>query len=263
MKTILAVLLLATTAFSQTPDPRDSVIIESKTAAPQSGPCASASLKIRVWITNKDSLAVIVLPLETNRISGDAYAVLSRPANCGSNRAAVVIADFIYPPGPGGGQRLPARFSNVNNYHSTPPDTFLWAGNQENPLQADDRVPPNFTRVPVIDIKFDSVTGLGLFQVDSGKVLANTVSFVDIFGTAIYVNFVKGMINVGGDIKGDLNKDFFLTPADVVLILNYIYLNIPPPAGETACDLNCDGIPTTADAIIEMNAVFLGVPFPC
>ncbi|MGH8003655.1 MAG: carboxypeptidase regulatory-like domain-containing protein, partial [Limisphaerales bacterium] len=38
--------------------------------------------------------------------------------------------------------------------------------------------------------------------------------------------------------KGDLNLDGSLSPADVVLILNCIFLGTSPPAGASTCDLN-------------------------
>ncbi len=63
MKTLLAgLILLGATIASATPDPRDSIIIESKTVFPEAGPCQSAVLKVRVWITNKDSVSMIILP---------------------------------------------------------------------------------------------------------------------------------------------------------------------------------------------------------
>lgn len=62
--------------------------------------------------------------------------------------------------------------------------------------------------------------------------------------------------------KGDINRDGFLTSADVVVFLNCVFL------GLGACDLcysdlNCDTVLTAADVVIELNYVFLGVAPPC
>src|SRR5262245_49861703 len=59
--------------------------------------------------------------------------------------------------------------------------------------------------------------------------------------------------------KGDLNGDSILTPADIVLQLNCIFM------GATTCDtcpsdVNCDGRFSPADVAIELNAAFLVYP---
>ena len=62
---------------------------------------------------------------------------------------------------------------------------------------------------------------------------------------------------------GDLNSDASLTPADVVLELNAVFLGSNPPAPFEASDLNGDGQRTPADVVLELNAVFLGSPANC
>jgi len=64
-------------------------------------------------------------------------------------------------------------------------------------------------------------------------------------------------------LKGDLNRDGFLTSADVVLELNCAFLGTPPSGGSCSCDLNCDNLATSADVVIELNLVFLGSAPPC
>lgn len=59
--------------------------------------------------------------------------------------------------------------------------------------------------------------------------------------------------------KGDMNNSGDLSPADVVLILNCVFL------GSGICDLcfadvNCSGNLSPADVVIELNAVFQGEP---
>jgi hypothetical protein len=61
--------------------------------------------------------------------------------------------------------------------------------------------------------------------------------------------------------KGDLNQDGTLAPADIVLVLNCIFLNVPTPAGLDACDLDGNG-PSASDVVVMINAVFLENPLP-
>lgn len=57
--------------------------------------------------------------------------------------------------------------------------------------------------------------------------------------------------------RGDLNNDGFLTPSDVVLELNLVFLNQTPPAGAAEGDVNCDGALSPADVVLLLNKVFL------
>ncbi len=63
-------------------------------------------------------------------------------------------------------------------------------------------------------------------------------------------------------VKGDLSNDGLLTSADVVLMLNCVYLGIGNCPLLTA-DVNCDGSLTSSDVVLELNAAFLGAGFPC
>lgn len=64
-------------------------------------------------------------------------------------------------------------------------------------------------------------------------------------------------------IKGDLNLDAVLTPADVVLELNAVFLGKSFPASPETADVNCDTQLTPADVVLHLNATFNGEPFPC
>ncbi len=57
--------------------------------------------------------------------------------------------------------------------------------------------------------------------------------------------------------RGDLNNDGFLTPADIVLELNLVFLGQIPPAGAAEGDVNCDSQLTPADVVLLLNKVFL------
>ncbi|HXF49824.1 MAG TPA: hypothetical protein VNL73_10445 [Verrucomicrobiae bacterium] len=61
--------------------------------------------------------------------------------------------------------------------------------------------------------------------------------------------------------KGDLNRDGALAPADVVLLLNCIFLGLTPPAGVNACDMDGGGA-SASDVVVLLNAAFLMEPLP-
>ncbi len=62
--------------------------------------------------------------------------------------------------------------------------------------------------------------------------------------------------------KGDINDDGIFTSADVVMLLNCIFLNLGP-CDLSFADVNCDNLLTSADVVEELNNVFLGIPFSC
>ncbi len=71
------------------------------------------------------------------------------------------------------------------------------------------------------------------------------------------------LIFSGTVVKGDLNLDAELSPADVVSQLNAIFLGSSFPAPFCAADANCDAQLTPSDVVILLNAVFSGSPIPC
>ncbi|HEU4437311.1 MAG TPA: dockerin type I domain-containing protein, partial [candidate division Zixibacteria bacterium] len=62
---------------------------------------------------------------------------------------------------------------------------------------------------------------------------------------------------------GDANADFNLSPADIVTLLNYLFLGITPPSPFGAVDMNCDGVVSSADLVLALNTIFLAEPPPC
>jgi hypothetical protein len=185
-----AALLVPGTAKGARPHPSDSIIVESKTVAPVAGPCGSAGLKVRVWMTNKDSLANVTVPLEQKSLSGGAYAALSRKADC-KTRATGACFSYLGPEG-----SLASRLSNFKMYNGVSPDTVLFTATLGDPTSDEQKFPPSAKRRPLLDIQFDSVYGSGQFVLDSGRVLANTIQFVSLNGRMIPVNFTKGIITV-------------------------------------------------------------------
>ena len=242
-----------TTLVQAQPDPRDSIILESKTVAPGAHPGGStdtaAYLYVKVYITNVDTLYALTLALQESSVSGGAYATLGWPRNFNGlvNRLTNTLRG--------------SRVHQVSGYNSSSPDSFLLAGVFDPILE--DFEPPNPVRKAFWELKFDSVWGnLGTFELDSTRILGNHTGFTDTVPLDLPVNFVKSVITVAYP-KGDLNQDISLSPADVVWVLNCVMQGTPPPAGMSACDLNCDGQASPADVVLELNAVYLGEAFPC
>ncbi len=80
-----------------------------------------------------------------------------------------------------------------------------------------------------------------------------------------FVNFApnSGQLRRILYLKGDLNFDQTVSPADVVLHLRCVFSSQPPPGGASACDFDCSGTNTPADVVILLNRAFSGEPFPC
>ncbi|HXF49737.1 MAG TPA: HYR domain-containing protein [Verrucomicrobiae bacterium] len=128
---------------------------------------------------------------------------------------------------------------------------------------------------------YSGETGQPLFQVDgesSGDRLGGSVSiFESLTGKEGITRFLIGA--PGADFgtetdagsafvyqiafKGDMNGDGRLAAADVVLLLNCIYLNSGFCPVEIA-DMNCDGsLISPTDVVILLNATFLAEPIFC
>lgn len=235
------------------PDPRDSVILESKTvvpgAHPGSGTDTAAYVYLRVSITNKDTLTAVTLALQEISLSGGAYMILARPRTFNGviSRLTNTLNGSVV-------------LFGLARYHSNSPDSFAVAGVFD-PLKPETREPPNSVRKPLWEIKFDTVfNNLGTVEFDTAYVNSNS-GFTNTVPRDLPFNFLKSIVTV--ELKGDLNLDGEVRPADVVLELQCVYLGQIPPAGQSACDLNCDGQVTAADVAVMLNFKYLGSAWPC
>lgn len=96
---------------------------------------------------------------------------------------------------------------------------------------------------------------------DTTKIIAYTggLDFSDLISKALAARQKAGITST---FKGDINGDFLLTIADVVSLINTVFLNSPPP-NMPLHDLNCDNSASPADIVLLLNLVFLGRPLPC
>lgn len=87
-------------------------------------------------------------------------------------------------------------------------------------------------------------------------------------GIKVGLGFWYGSKRVCGADKGDMNGVGGLSSADVVLMLNCVFLangagTLGGDCNLCYADMNCVGGLTSADVVIELNYVFLGTPPPC
>ncbi len=58
---------------------------------------------------------------------------------------------------------------------------------------------------------------------------------------------------------GDFDGDGLSNSTDVVLLLNYVFLDVAPPHNAAGADLDGDGLITSSDVVLLLNYVFLGI----
>lgn len=182
-------------AWAQAPDPMDSVILESKTVSPSlSGP---AIFTQKVYITNRDTVAILTLALKEVSSSGGAYADL----DSNGNDDGWTLADCL--------SYLKTTLDNnpaedFAQYNGSSPDYFLVASTFSptgtNPVR--DAEPINLTRSAIWEFKYmSSDAPLGTVDVDTSGLLAQKTGFTILrdhgqFVADVPVNFVKGVITV-------------------------------------------------------------------
>jgi uncharacterized repeat protein (TIGR01451 family) len=64
-------------------------------------------------------------------------------------------------------------------------------------------------------------------------------------------------------ITGDVNGDGLINAADVVYLINYLYIHGPEPIPLEAGDVDCDGVINAADVVYLINYLYIGGPPPC
>ncbi|MCI0330510.1 MAG: hypothetical protein L0196_06105 [candidate division Zixibacteria bacterium] len=248
-------------ASAQTPDPRDSVIVESKTVNPGVG---SPATSVKVFITNKDSLGAFSLILTSKSQSGGAYMTLGWPRNFNGAVRPFTNSLNLYP-----GLYTPY-------YNGSPPDTFAVASFAD-PQDPATFEPPNAVRKLIWEIEFDTIRSeLGTVWLDSVLVMhPDGINFIKTRFTAaipsqrnywlVPVNFSKGVITVTPPDQppcNDLNGDGNFSTADIVEAVNCLF------SGEGGCG----AISTAADIVKLLKALFsspgsgpvpLVPPVPC
>jgi predicted house-cleaning NTP pyrophosphatase (Maf/HAM1 superfamily) len=63
--------------------------------------------------------------------------------------------------------------------------------------------------------------------------------------------------------RGDANGDRMINIADVVYLINFLFIDGPAPVPIQAGDVNCNDYITAADVVYLINYLFIGGPPPC
>jgi hypothetical protein len=63
-------------------------------------------------------------------------------------------------------------------------------------------------------------------------------------------------------LYGDCNGDGVINSADVVYLINYLFIHGPAPVPLEAGDANCDGVVSSADVVYLINYLFINGPPP-
>jgi hypothetical protein len=71
-----------------------------------------------------------------------------------------------------------------------------------------------------------------------------------------------GVFGVGCSTFGDANGDGIINSADIVYLINYLFISGPSPQPWQAGDANCDGAVNSADVAYLINYLFVGGPPP-
>jgi len=116
---------------------------------------------------------------------------------------------------------------------------------------------------------YDTVTHYVAYQIYPSRRMPHIRDLEDQFGIHIVQVDSSEMLLVPTNklfvarkLKGDLNGTLDLSPADVVLMLNCVFL------GSGDCDLSfsdldCNYMLSPADVVLQLRAVFLDEDFPC
>ncbi len=197
----LIFLALAVPAFAQV-NPEDTVFLETRAIlCGQTGTPAGTPIteRMRVDITNKDSLTFLTLSLRESTIAGTAYLLLNRTAG------GVLTWSSVVNPLTG-----TLRFFTGGNfplYNNDSPDRFLVAagfdpGDPDNTIE-----PPNAARKAIWEIKFRHSSGCdsaGQIRFDSIRTTLSTL-FTNTEPRDMVPNFVPGIITMSGTDVRDVN----------------------------------------------------------
>jgi hypothetical protein len=63
-------------------------------------------------------------------------------------------------------------------------------------------------------------------------------------------------------VAGDANNDEIVNSADVVYLINYLFIGGPAPVSLPSGDANCDGVINSADIVYLINYLFIHGPAP-
>jgi len=207
------------------------------------------TILITISISNSDTLQAVSLPFIIRSATGEAWGRVIAPYDSSVRFIGPITTQDTL-----GNRRI-----NTEGVDEVSEDSILIG--ILTALPPEDWLLPGPMR-PILTLSLHTDFPYGTFEIDSGKILDSRLFFVNAQIQKIFPAFIKGMETVQA-LKGDLNGDGELTAADIVLILNLVFLGILPPEDPALADMNCDQQLSPPDVVILLNLVFLGVPPPC
>jgi len=113
----------------------------------------------------------------------------------------------------------------------------------------------------------------GTFEIDTIWLPPNRTLYFGLCDEVATVepSFTKGIVTIRPcdcSLNGDFNCDGARNPLDVVLMVNFVYLQLwMPPCDPGSCfqncDINCDGVINPVDLVLLVNFVYLNLDPPC
>jgi hypothetical protein len=129
-------------------------------------------------------------------------------------------------------------------------------------------------------VNLDSLTPGGRWWIPNYPVSLDPVYFMEIFyqqnlpdefepvtrpyvpGNPIYTVVEYAMEIRPLDYRGDVTGDNIVDAADIVFLLNYLFIRGPAPVSLSQGDVNCDGIIDASDIVYLLNYLFIRGPIP-
>jgi hypothetical protein len=107
----------------------------------------------------------------------------------------------------------------------------------------------------VFQALYTDVLGQATFEINPQTV---GVMYVTVWGRNLKVYLGEARVFIRGDCDGD----GLINAADVVYLINYLYIHGPAPIPLEAGDVDCDGTINAADVVYLINYLFIGGPPP-
>jgi len=87
-------------------------------------------------------------------------------------------------------------------------------------------------------------------------------AYVTGYSMGVWTGYDYATIKYSEALRGDVNKDGVIDMADVVYLINYLFIDGPAPEPLEAGNANCDGVVDIADVVYLINYLFIGGPSP-
>jgi hypothetical protein len=98
---------------------------------------------------------------------------------------------------------------------------------------------------------------------DTIDYIINPIEGSNLFLVVVRNQFYYDRLKLEYARRGDVNRDGKINAADVVYLINYLFIHGPEPIPREAGDVNCDAKISASDVVYLINYLFIGGPPPC